>query len=247
MGNFTFLKILSNNKKRGLNRLEVCLDIKKHLVYFLLIILFISFKSTAQNNFSTQNQQFYKVISFGEKIEFGDIDSSISWTVSNSKNNINISLRGNEINDYVFDETGEYDIHFQENKKHDDECTHPMFAERFRIKVEPVKLLFDFSKIQFSEKLEKGKNYTNLIITVPVQITTKDNLVTKLPAPGMSVAGLEVLLTAQPVEKEIILTNKVQLLKYKVSGIINRETYLMFDFYDFNNQVQTYNLRQIIK
>jgi hypothetical protein len=248
MGNFTFLKILSNNKKRGLNRLEVCLDIKKHLVYFLLIILFISFKSTAQNNFNLQNQQFYKVISFGEKIEFGDIDSSISWTVSNSKNNINISLRGNEINNYVFDETGEYDIHFQENKKHDEEtCNHPMFAERFRIKVASVKLTFDFSKIQFSQKIEKSRSYSDLIITVPVKITTKDNSVTKLPAPGMSIAGLGVSLTGEPLEKEIVLANKIQLLKYKVSGIINEETYLMFDFYDFNNQAQTYNLPQIIK
>ncbi|OMQ10299.1 hypothetical protein [[Flexibacter] sp. ATCC 35103] len=247
MGNFTYLKNLLANKKRGLNRLLVCLDSKIQLACFLFIILFLSFKSTAQNNFSLQSQQFYKVISFGEKIDFGDIDSSISWTVSNSQNNINITLRGNEINDYVFDETGEYDIHFQENKKHDDECTHPMFTERFRIKVEPVKLLFDFSKIQFSEKLEKGRNYNDLIITVPVQIVTKNTSITKLSAPGMSVAGLEVSLTAQPVEKEIILTNKVQLLKYKVSGMINRETYLMFDFYDFNNQVQTYNLRQIIK
>lgn len=248
MVNFTFLKILLTNKKRGLNWPPACSDIKRQLVCFLLIILFISYKSTAQNKISTENQQFYKVISYGEKIDFGNIDASVNWTITNSKSNIYTTIRGNEINDYLFQEPGEYEINFQENKKHDeDDCNHAMFAERFRIKVAPVKLSFDFSKIQFSQKLEKGRNYSDLIITVPAKITVKDNAVTKLPAPGMSVAGLGVLLTAEPVEKEIFLDNKIQLLKYKVSGILNEQTYLMFDFYDFNNQAQTYNLSQIIK
>jgi hypothetical protein len=247
MVNFTFLKILLANKKRGLNRLQIDCNFKMQLG-FLFIFLFMGYSSVAQNKINTENNQFFKVISFGEKIDFGSIDSSISWTISNSKNNSSTALRGNEINDYVFEETGEYEIHFQENRIHnEEECNHPMFEERFRIKVEGVKLSFDFSKIQFSEKLTKGRNYSDLIITVPAKITAKDNSVTKLPAPGMSVAGIGVLLTAQPVEKEIIISNKIQLLKYKVSGMINEETYVMFDFYDFNNQVQTYNLPQIIK
>jgi len=220
---------------------------EKLLIYFLLYSLFFSYKSIAQNNFSSQPEQFYKTISFGEKIDFGNIDSAVTWRITNSKNNINTVLRGNEINDYQFQETGTYDISFQENKKHDGECDHPMFAEKFHVKVEPVKLAFDFSKIKFSEKLEKGKNYSDLIISVPAEITSKDNSITKLPAPKMSVAGIGVLLAVKPVEKEIILNNKNQILKYKVSGIINNEAYLMFDFYDFNNEAKTYNLPQKIK
>ncbi|WP_264538186.1 hypothetical protein [Flavobacterium sp. N1736] len=207
----------------------------------------MGFKSEAQNKINDEIKQFYTVISYGEKVDFGNMDTSIMWTITNSQNNINTTLQGNEINKYVFQEPGEYDINFQENKKHDDDCNHAMFPERFRIKVAPVKLVFDFSKIQFSEKIEKGRNYSDLIITVPATITTKDNSITKLPAPGMSVSGIGVAFTAVPLEKEIILNNKIQLLKYKLSGIVDKETYLMFDFYDFNNQVQTYNLSQIIK
>jgi hypothetical protein len=247
MGNFTFLKILMTNKIRGLHRLLVCLHSNKQVAYFLLIILLTGVKTTAQNKISVENQQFYKVISYGEKIDFGNMDNSVMWTITNSEKEINTSLRGNEINDYLFQEPGEYEINFQENKKHDEECSHPIFADRFRVKVETVKLSFDFSKIQFSQNIQKGRSYSDLIITVPVKIATKDNLVTKLSAPGLSVTGLGVSLKAEPVEKEIILNNNTQLLKYKVSGTVNRETYLMFDFYDFNNQVQTYNLPQIIK
>jgi hypothetical protein len=210
-------------------------------------VLLIGYTSTAQEKTGFESNQYYKVISFGEKIDFDDIDPTITWTISNSKNNIYTTLRGNEINNYVFQQPGEYEINFQENKKHDEGCHHPQFAERFKVKVEPVRMSFDFSKITFSEKIIKGRNYSDLIITVPAKITTKDNSSTKLPAPGMLVAGLGVSCTVEPVENEIIIGNKTQLLKYKLSGIINQETYLMFDFHDFNNQVQTYNLPQVIK
>ncbi|MBP4138554.1 hypothetical protein [Flavobacterium geliluteum] len=207
----------------------------------------MGYKSSAQNKISDEDKQFYKVISFGEKIDFGTVDTSVMWTITNTKNNSHATLIGNQINDYVFEEPGEYDINFQENKKHDEECNHPMFAERSRIKVTAVKLSYDFSKIAFSQKIEKGRNYSDLIITVPAKIITKNNSIATLPTPGLSIAGLGVSFTAVPLEKEIILNNKTQLLKYKVSGMVNSEAYLMFDFFDFNNQVQTYNLPQIIK
>lgn len=219
----------------------------KGLSVSFLLLLVMGTKSTAQNAAGFESNQFYKVISFGEKIDIGTIDESVTWTIANSAKNIHAAIRGNEINNYSFEETGEYEINFHENKKHDEECNHPAFAERFKIKVGSVKLTFDFSKISFSEKIVKGRNYSDLIITVPAKITTKDNSNTKLPAPSMSVAGLGVSFTVEPVEKEIVIGNKTQLLKYKVSGIVDQETYLMFDFNDFNNQIQTYNLHQIIK
>lgn len=268
MVNFTYLKKLMFNKdgtqKQLLRSLfflsalqclqleksssaSIVLNIKKQINFLLFLVLLLSCNSKAQNKIGAESNEFYKVISFGEQIDFGNIDQTITWTIANSKKNIYTTLRGNEINNYVFQEPGEYDINFLENKKHDEECYHPFFAEKFKIKVESVKLSFDFSKISFSEKITRGRNYSDLIISVPVTITTKDVSVTKLPAPGISIAGLGVSLTVEPFEKEIVLTNKTQLLKYKVSGIVNQETYLMFDFYDFNNQVQTYNLPQIIK
>lgn len=224
-----------------------CLFLQRQIIYLMFLILFVSATSTAQNKISVDINKYYRVISFGEKIDFGNMDSSVVWIIKNSKNNINTTVHGDEINNYLFQEAGDYEINFHEDKKHDEECSHRMFAEKFLVKVEPFKLSFDFSKIVFSEKIEKGKIYSDLIITVPAKINTKDGLITKMPAPGMSVTGIGVALTAVPFENEILLNNKTQLLKYKISGIVNKETYLMFDFYDFNNQVQVYNLPQLIK
>ncbi|WP_276380878.1 hypothetical protein [Flavobacterium sp. H4147] len=217
------------------------------LFYLLLYSLLHSYRSVAQSNSPDLLRQFYKTISFGEKIDFGNIDESVTWTVSNSQNNIYATLRGKEINNYTFEKTGDYDINFQENKKHDESCHHPSFQERFKVKVTPVKMSFNFSKINFSEKILRGRNYSDLIISVPVKISSKDNSIKLIPSPELTIAGLGVSLTAEPLDQQIVMGSEIQILKYRVSGVVNQETYLMFDFYDFNNQVQTYNLPQLIK
>lgn len=224
-----------------------CSKIRTQLGLIFLLSLFIGCPSIAQNKIGNDNNKFYKVISFGEKIDFGNIDTSVMWNITNAKRNINTALKGNEINNYIFQEPGEYEIKFHENKKHDADCYHPLFAETFLVKVQPVKLSFDFSKIKFSQKIEQGRIYSDLIVTVPAKIATKDHSITKLPAPGMSISGIGVSLTAEPQQIEIILNSNVALLKYKISGSVNKETYLMFDFYDFNGEAQTYNLAQIVK
>ncbi|GAA4766428.1 MULTISPECIES: hypothetical protein [Flavobacterium] len=193
-----------------------------------------------------QNKEFYKEISFDEKINFGNVDSSTKWTISNSEAKVFASLSGKQINDYVFSQTGEYEIQFQETKKHSDECSHPAFADKMIIKVNSVKMIFNFSQIAFSDKIHRGRNYEDLIISVPVTISIKDNTIEKLSAPGLLIAGIGVSMTAKPINENIEIKNGVQILKYKVSGLVNTESYLMFDFIDFNGQVQTYNLPQII-
>lgn len=220
---------------------------EKMLICLLLYCLFCLHRSAAQNNERDPYQQFYKTISFGENIDFGDIDESGVWTVANAKKNIYITLRGSEINKYVFSEPGEYKIAFHEIKKSDDECNHPAYPENFIVKVEPVKMSFDFSKISFSDKFQRGRIYSDVIVSVPVEISAKVNSAAALAAPGLFITGLGVALTAEPILKEIAIDNKTKVLKYKISGTINQETYLMFDFYDFNNQAKTYNLPQLIK
>ncbi|MES2575013.1 MAG: hypothetical protein V4572_08720 [Bacteroidota bacterium] len=218
------------------------------LVINILGLLFLSFSSIAQTNSHTDNKkQFYKVISFGEKIDFGNVENTATFTITNTKENIVANLRGTQINNYIFEKPGIYEIHFFENKVHKtDECHHEMFNENMSVKVNSFKMEFNFSKIQFSEKIQKGKHYDNLVITVPVNISTKENTPTKENAPNMEIAGVGSELIAKPLNNEIIIENGVQLLKYQLSGTVNSETYLMFDFFDLNNEVQTYNLLEKI-
>ncbi|OIV39968.1 hypothetical protein BKM63_21435 [Flavobacterium johnsoniae] len=56
----------------------------------------MNFVSAAQNKIDNLNygsrtdaEQFYKVISIGDKIDFGSIDASVRWAITNSKKGIN--------------------------------------------------------------------------------------------------------------------------------------------------------------
>lgn len=269
MVNFTYLKNLMLNRERILNAtsgfllqlsadkhfkqvrkkslMSLNLNIPLKTVFLLFFVLTVGFKVNAQNKGGLGSDQYFKIISFGEKVDLGEIDPAVSWTISNSKNNLFTSLQGNEINSFVFQDPGIYDVIYQENKSHQGECDHSVFPQKFSIKVDEVKIVYDFTKVSFSEKIERGRNYTDLIISVPVKIDVKETSKTKLPAPSLFIAGLGVALTAEPETKEILLDGKAKELKYKLSGTVNRDTYLMFDFYDFNNKAQTYNHPQFIK
>lgn len=208
------------------------------LIGFLMLSVFFA---VAQQKPALGEPAPFKVISFGEKITFGEVERTANWTITNMQQNVMVSLSGNQINDYVFEKTGTYEIRFSDGKTHNEnECNHSHFNERMTVKVTNVKMTFDFSKITFSEKIRKGSSADGIIITVPVQVAIKDNAPMKFAIPNVTIAGVGSELTARPVAPEITVSNGTQLLKYQLSGTATKEAYLMFDFVDINNNVQTY-------
>jgi len=194
------------------------------------------------NSQTVAKSMYYKVISFDEKIQFGDVENSAKWTITNTKDNIYVSVTGNLINDYVFSKAGTYEIAYSDAKKHTaGECSHVQFEDRMSIKVNPVKMKFDFTKISFSDKIQRGKNCEGIFITVPVNVEMKDLQTAKFVVPNVTVAGVGSSIIAKPVTSEVILKNGKQFLRYQLSGVAAQEAYLMFDFVDNNNNIQTYN------
>ncbi len=245
------MKYRNYNLINRINKFVALESSMKQFLFFVLIM--VCFDAIAQEDYSgskatdhSNNEQYYKVVSFGDKIDFGNIEDTAKWTIANAKEGIFVTLSGSQINGYTFEKPGFYEIGFSDTKKHNEECSHPAFKEKMTVKVSSVKMVFDFSKINFSEKIQKGRSCDNIIITVPVNITVKDNSSESLEAPGLSIAGIGVELIAKPTNQKIVVKSGVQLLKYQLSGFVNKETYLMFDFSDFNNQVQTYNHLPII-
>jgi hypothetical protein len=156
-------------------------------------------------------------------------------------------LNENEINNFVFAKPGTYEISFKETQKNTNhECNHPQFKERMIIRVSPVKMIFDFSKISFSEKIRRGSNCDQIFVTVPVNVDMKDVQTAKFTISNVMVAGVGSEIIAKPVNTEVVLKNGTQLLKYQLSGVATKETYLMFDFVDYNNNTQTYYQPEIV-
>jgi hypothetical protein len=101
-------------------------------------------------------------------------------------------------------------------------------------------MTFDFSKILFSDKIRRGSNCDQIFVTVAVNVEMKDMQTALFVVPDVMVAGVGSEIIAKPVTPEVILKNGKQLLRYQLSGVATKEAYLMFDFVDNNNNIQTY-------
>jgi hypothetical protein len=245
-----------NNKyfklKQTTSKKNISIRLKRLVV--LLFILAINVTAIAQDNGVSINQISFsnnqlvdKIISYNENIVFGNVESSASWIINCKGDNKVVYLKGNEINDYVFEKPGTYEVQFHDNKQHKiDDCFHTQFNEKMIIEVSAVKMDFDFSKITFSEKILRGQSCDGIMVTVPVNVKLGNNASINFKIPDVTVAGIGVDLKAIPLENNITIRDGVQYIKYQLSGIVNKETYLMFDFVDVNNQVQSYSLPQLI-
>lgn len=213
-------------------------------ILFLCCML-ISFNANSQVSLE---DPFYKVISYGDKIDFGAIEKGVKWIVSSNDAQVKSTyLSENEINNFIFAKPGIYQISFQDTRKHaDHECNHPQFNERMTIKVSPIKMTFDFSKISFSEKISRGSNCDQIYVTVPVNVVMNDLKSAKFSVADVVVSGVGAEIVAKPVNAEVVLKNGTQFLKYQLSGVAKNESYLMFDFVDFNGNIQTYYQPEIV-
>jgi hypothetical protein len=242
MINFTFLNFFRINENKAWQQLLVLAFLLNSLDGFSQV----NHSLNKGDNYSTDKKP-YKVVSFGEKIFFGNIENTANWTVTSTRGSLVANLIGNQINEFIFEEPGFYEIRFFESiKKNTDGCNHSLFPEKMGVKVNTVKMIFDFSKIEFSKKIEKGISCDDITVTVPVNIFLKENIQVKCNSPSLVVSGVSAEIKAKPIVPDIILRNGIQFLKYQLSGIVSKETYLMFDFIDFNNQAQTYNLLEIV-
>lgn len=186
------------------------------------------------------NEKPHKSISFGGKINLGKMEHPIAWTVSSFDSNNEVLLNGEEINNYVFETPGTYKITSRENKSiSENECNHASFPESFIIKVSPTQMVFDFSTLIFNKALEGGVNVDNTTLSLNVNLKTFTNEPVPFSEGKIQSAGIGTTIKGQLLNAVILKpgNNKVN---YKLSGAASKDTYIMFDFFDVNEQVQTY-------
>lgn len=220
----------------------------KYFVYIFLIVM--CFEVKAQTNFSESDialnsgdNQFYKVISFGEKIDFGNIENTARWSIANKQENIATSLSGSQINDYIFEKPGIYEISFSENVElSEGKCNHPPFQEKMIVEASAFKMAFDFSTIKFSESIVGGKELRNVEVSVEVDFKSYNNKYenTVFSNARVIAAGVGVAIIGRSFNDKINLTSGRQKMIYLLNGTASKETYIMFDFFDINGQAQSY-------
>ncbi len=222
-------------------------SVARSLSLLLLVIYSLNpFQMIAQD---APSNSFYKVISHGEKIDFGKIEKGVSWILSSQDAGITDTYLNDEaINDYVFKKSGIYSIQFNDATFHaTEECSHAAFPKSFVIKVSPVKMKFDTSKVTFSEPLSVGRDCEGITVSIPVLFDVENSATSTIAIPDFNVAGVGSNIVAKSIQKKVGCKNGIQILTYKLSGTVTSQSYLMFDFTDANNQAQTYNYNQLVK
>lgn len=213
-----------------------------------LVLLLIPQFFVGQNDInSSRNEQLksnniepLKTICFGESLQFNKINSSATWTISSTELDLQIDLKGSDINSYIFEKPGTYQISFSEANHSADSCNHSSIPEFFNVKVSPVKMEFDFSSLSYSDKIVAERNLENIEMSVNVNVKTFDNKEFVFENGQMVSAGIGTTIIGKLKNSKIVLQPGRNKLTYKISGSATKDTYIMFDFFDINNQVQSY-------
>ena len=216
----------------------------------LVIIVFLYTNIKAQSN---TNGNLNKIIPFGSALNnqilgFG-VSNTYNWKiVSKDNNKILQEGVGTTLLEFVFDKPGIYMVELTHNENHvETGCNHDQAPVKLNIAVSSTKMNFDFSKLKLSNPIHKGVNTQDILLIVPVIVSTYDNKSVKYNIADAITAGIGTEIIAKPIKKEVILNNGIQDITFKLSGTANAETYIMFDFIDINNQIQSYSHLDLIK
>lgn len=210
------------------------MKLKKHqLLFFLFFYTLVSFGQQKLN------------ISYGETIYLRKVEETTKFHISSSSGQVN--LKGSQINEYKFEIPGQYLIKIEQAKSNNvANCEHPLLPNEIQVNVSRIKMKFDGNRIEFSQPIKKGIETTGIILSIPISIETYDNKPVALNYTSVTTAGIGTSVTANLSKDYGELSVGEHIISYSLKGTVTENTYLMFDFVDANNKVQSVAIKSII-
>lgn len=178
-------------------------------------------------------------LSFGDSIQ-KELDDHAFWQILNAEEGNIIASGTGSIKNFQFAEPGEYRLVVPSHTSLlDGTCEHHFQTEETIVIVSPFRMKFDFSQITFSQPIVGGTDLSNVEISVPA---TLEISVDSLPQYNGKIAssGIGANLTGQLANGPIQLNRGLNTLNFKLNGNAQKDTYIMLDFYDVNNQIHCY-------
>jgi hypothetical protein len=211
------------------------LKLKKHqLLFFLFFFTLLSFGQQKLN------------ISYGETINLKKVEETTKFHISSSSGDVN--LKGSQINEYKFEIPGQYLIKIEQAKPNNvANCEHALLPNQIQVNVSSIKMKFDGNRIEFSQPIKKGIETTGIILNIPISIQTYDNKPVSLNYATVNTAGIGTSITANLTKNYGELSVGEHIVSYTLKGMASENAYLMFDFVDSNNKVQSIALKSIIE
>jgi hypothetical protein len=227
--------LLYTNLKNTKVIIFIRLKLKKHhLLFFLFFYALVSFGQQKLN------------ISYGETINLKKVDETTKFHISSDSGEVN--LKGFQINEYKFETPGQYLIKIEQAKSNNEaNCEHSLLPNEIQVNVSSIKMKFDGNRIEFSQPIKKGIETTGIILSIPISIETYDNKPVALNYASVTTAGIGTSITANLSKDYGELSVGENIISYSLKGTVTENTYLMFDFVDANNKVQSVALQSTIE
>ncbi|MEG1589805.1 hypothetical protein [Chryseobacterium sp.] len=210
----------------------------------MILTLFLSVSSVfAQHNENTNNKREESItLSYGLPFSYS-LDTYTGWDIKNDAGDVLSSGSGN-INE-VFSKPGNYGVSIHEKHNHDSKssCDHDQYPSKITVKVSPLKMVFDFSSIQFSKKIEGGQPTEGIMVTVNAVYSSYNNISADYHH-GFTTAGVGTSLSGRLNKDKVSLKNGINKLEFSLEGSTTKGNNIMIEFKDINDQVQPYTLTE---
>jgi hypothetical protein len=121
-----------------------------------------------------------------------------------------------------------------------DSCNHSPFPDILHVLVSESHLKFDFSSLKFSSPLSGG-SVDGIIVTIKANY---DHFYNKELDPKKLIilaSGIGAFVKGELQMPTTVIQKGENILRYKLSGTFQKNTYIQLDFYDTNQQIQSYH------
>lgn len=213
---------------------------------FILIALFSCVAVHAQQKNTDVLHWDTLKIAFTERIIPQQVDlhrsDALKWELRNAKDNILVaSDQQGSLFDYQFNNPGEYVLFIQQsdNDPHQG-CGHAHPSANWLLNISNTHISFKLDEMVFSQPLIGNTEASNIILSVPVTIKHADNQKLASLTSRVIGQGINCSLQGDLLNPETLMEKGDHVLRYRLKGMAQKDTYIMFDFIDHNGQIQTY-------
>ena len=214
-----------------------------NLVFILNFVVLMSYAQNVEESIS---------IPFGTSLSERTIDVSSldgsNWMIVNlSSQSLIAKGRGADLLDVVFQEPGSYEISFSfiNNHQHTEECFHPSIAEKVRLNVTDKVITYFVEEAKLTKDIRADEDVSGIILSIPVEIKSLSNELVEIPL-KVKASGIQTTITGTLDKNQSLLSSGIYTLNYSLSGFAIKDSYISFDFLDFNENSQVfYYLKKI--
>lgn len=212
------------------------------------MILFITLNAGNIHKIKNNDEKIENTtISFGESFSY-KLEENIGWRIIDTKNFSLLYSGFGSISNVIFSTPGTYEVEIIDPASSDvTSCRHDLFPHKIVVLVSPNKMIFDFNTIKFNNEVIGGQLQSGNEISIDVYFENYNNDQVFFNNGKIITAGVGVNIDGYLTSDNQPLKKGVNHLVYKINGQATSQTYIMFNFYDVNNNIVSYTYPNIIK